>query len=58
MCNEGIPVNKMVTLVKDGPNVNKTIFLKMNELISQDYTEFLGQMDLGSCTFTQYTMFF
>ena len=48
--NDGIPVGKMVTLVRDGPNVNKTIFQKMNELIQQDYPEFKGLIDLGSCT--------
>ena len=29
MQNDGIPVGKMVTLVQDGPNVNKAIFKKM-----------------------------
>ena len=48
--NDGIPVNKMVTLVRDGPNVNKTMFNKMNELIQQDYPRFTGLIDLGSCT--------
>ena len=50
MQNDGIPVGKMVTLVRDGPNVNKTISKKMNELIKQDYPESKGLIDLGSCT--------
>ena len=28
MLEDGIPVEKMATLVRDGPNVNKTIFKK------------------------------
>ena len=36
--------------MQDGPNVNKTIFNKMNELIQQDYPRFTGLIDLGSCT--------
>ena len=50
MVKDGLPVEKLVTLVRDGPNVNKTIFQKMNELISQDHPEFKGLIDLGSCT--------
>ena len=47
MQDDGIHVDKMLTLIQDGPNVNKTIFQKMNELI---YGEFKGLIDLGSCT--------
>ena len=43
--NDQIPVGKMVTLVQDGPNVKKTIFKKMNELIQQDYPESKGLID-------------
>ena len=50
MQNDRIPVDKMITLVQDGPNVNKTIFWHMNELILQDHPEFPGLIDLGSCT--------
>ena len=32
LVSDGIPVAKLVTLVQDGPNVNKTIFRKMDEL--------------------------
>ena len=50
MQNDGIPVGKMVKLVQDGPNVNKTKFKKMNELIQLDCPESKGLIDLGSCT--------
>ena len=49
MLSDGIPVDKMATLVRDGPNVNKAIFRKMNSLILQDHPEFPGLVDLGSC---------
>ena len=29
--------------------MNKAIFRKMNELITQDYPDFMGLIDLGSC---------
>ena len=48
--NYRIPVDKMITLVQDGPNVNKTIFQHMNELILQDHPGFPGLIELGSCT--------
>ena len=50
MQDDGIQVDKMLTLIWDGPNVNKTIFQKMNELISGDHPEFKGLIDLGFCT--------
>ena len=50
MQNDGIPVGKMVVLVQNGPNVNKIIFKKMNELIQQDYPKSKGLIDIGSCT--------
>ena len=50
MLSDGIGVDKMLTLIQDGPNVNKTIFCEMNELIAKDYPEFQGLIDLGSCT--------
>ena len=50
MQNDRIPVDKMITLLQDGPNVNKTIFQSMNELILQDHPKFPGLIDLGSCT--------
>ena len=33
MLVDGLPVNKVATLIRDGPNVNKTIFRKVNERI-------------------------
>ena len=48
LVSDGIPVAKLVTLVRDGPNVNKTIFRKMDELIRHDNPEFTGLVDLGS----------
>ena len=50
MNEDRLPVERMVTLVRDGPNVNKTIFRKMNQLISDDHPQFPGLLDLGSCT--------
>ena len=49
MQNDRIPVHKMITLVLDGPNVNKTIFWHMNKPILQDNPEFSGLIDLGPC---------
>ena len=40
----------MVSLIRDGPNVSKTIFQKMNELIIQENPEFPGLVVLGSCS--------
>ena len=48
--SDGIPVHKMASLIRDGPNVNKTIFWKMNELITLENPEFPGLVDLGSCS--------
>ena len=50
MLSDGIAVDKMLTLIQDGQNVNKTIFCEMNELIATDHLEFQGLIDLGSCT--------
>ena len=50
LLSDGIPVDKMVTLIRDGSNVNKAIFRKMNELITQDHPDFMGLIDLGSCS--------
>ena len=48
--DDGIQVDKSLTLIWHGLNVNKTIFQKMNELISGDHPEFKGLIDLSSCT--------
>ena len=44
LLSDGIPVDKLAT------NVNKAIFRKMNELITQDHPDFMGLIDLGSCS--------
>ena len=46
MLEDGLPIERMVTLVRDGPNVNKTIFRKMKELIKHDHPDFAGLVDL------------
>ena len=48
LLSDGIPVEKMATLIQDGPNVNKAIFKKVNELIQHDHPDFTGLLDLGS----------
>ena len=50
LVSDGIPVAQLVTLVRDGPNVNKTMFRKMDELIRHDNPEFTVLVDLGSCS--------
>ena len=50
MVEDGIPVQRLATLVRDGPNVNKTIFYKLNKLIKEDHLDFPGLVDLGTCT--------
>ena len=39
LLSDGILIDKMATLIQDGPNVNKAIFRKMNELITQDHPD-------------------
>ena len=36
---DSIPVNRLITLVRDGPNVNKTIMRKMQDLIKEEHPE-------------------
>ena len=50
MVENGIPVQRLATLVRDRPNVNKTIFHKLNKLIKEDHSDFPGLVDLGTCT--------
>ena len=50
MLSDGIAVDKMLILIQDGPNVNKTIFPEMNGLIAKDHPEVQGLIDLGLCT--------
>ena len=46
LVSDGIPMHKMASLIRDGPNINKTVFQKMNELITQENPEFPGLVDL------------
>ena len=41
-----IPVDKLITLVRDGPNVNKAIMRKMEQTIKDEHPEFKGFVDL------------
>ena len=49
MMKDDLPVRKLCTLVRDGPNVNKTIFRKLEEAITADNPDSNGFVDLGSC---------
>ena len=42
-------MEKLATLVRDGPNVNKTIFRSVNQLIKQNHVDFQSLVDLGTC---------
>ena len=46
---ENSPVDKLITLVRDGPNVNKAIIRKIELTIEDEHPEFKGFVDLGSC---------
>ena len=46
---DNIPVDKLVTLVRDGPNVNMAIMRKIEQTIKDKHPEFKGFVDLGSC---------
>lgn len=49
MVKDGLPITKLCTLVRDGPNVNKTIFRKLEGAIKDGNPDFNGFVDLGSC---------
>lgn len=49
MAKDGLPITKLCTLVRDGPNINKTIFRKLEGAIKDDTPDFNGFVDLGSC---------
>ena len=49
MLKDDLPLTKLCTLVRDGPNVNKTIVRKLEEAIKNDNPDFSGFIDLGSC---------
>ena len=49
-CHEdNIPVDKCITLVRDGPNVNKAIMRKIDQTVKDEHPEIKGFVDLGSC---------
>jgi len=49
MKDDGFPMGKLIALAWDGPNVNKTIFNKLQQMIKDDYPQFSGFVDIGSC---------
>lgn len=49
MLKDDLPITKLCTLVRDGPNVNKTIVRKLEGAIKNDNPDFSGYIDLGSC---------
>ena len=49
MLKDNLPITKLCTLVRDGPNVNKTIVRKMEGAIKNDNPDFSGFINLGSC---------
>ena len=49
MAEDGLPMDRLITLVRDGPNVNKTIMRKLQQLITDKHPQFGGFIDLGSC---------
>ena len=53
MKKDDLPVQNLCTLIRDGPNVNKTIFRNLEEAIKADYPDFGGFVDLGSCILHQ-----
>ena len=46
---DNIPVTKLIALVRDGPNVNKTIVNKLHALFKEEDPAFQGFIDLGTC---------
>ena len=46
---DNVPVKKLITLVRDGPNVNKAIYSKLEQMIKDETPDFTGFVDLGSC---------
>ena len=47
--DDGAPLDKLSTLIRDGPNVYKTIFRSLESLIKRDHADFRGFVDLSSC---------
>ena len=42
-------MGKLIALARDGPNVNKTILNELQQMIKDDYPQFVGFADIGSC---------
>ena len=49
MLKDDLPITKLCTSVRDGPNVNKTIVRKLEGAIKNENPDFSGFIDLGSC---------
>lgn len=49
LLDDNMPIDKLSTLVRDGPNVNKTIFSALQKSIKEECPDFPGFVDLGSC---------
>ena len=49
LAEDKVLMNRLIILVWVGPNVNKTIMRKLEDLITQEYPDFGGFIDLGSC---------
>ena len=49
LAEDRVPMNRLITLVHDGPKVNNTIMRKLEDLITQEYPDFGGFINLGSC---------
>ena len=46
---DNVSVEKLITLVRGGPNVNKAIMRKIEQTIRDEHPEFKRFVDLGSC---------
>ena len=46
---DNIPVEKLITLMRDGPNLNKAIMRKIEQTVKDEHPEFKQFVDLGSC---------
>ena len=46
---DNIPVDKLITLVRDGLKANKAVMRKIKQTIKDEHPEFKGFVDLGSC---------
>ena len=42
-------MGKLIALARDGPNASKTILNELQQMIKDDYPQFAGFVDIGSC---------